>query len=291
MAMSRSNGVLDAIGKIITYIVVVLLVLGIAGGVAYFVMVNQGITFYVEYSGQRYLSNLDGGSLWLAPSEKHEFSVKSLTGDGVDFSVKVASNSANNFSFTVGTEQYWLYNEDDELDDFSDIFGLETSATGFSLTIPQDMTVEKALEQKYGGSISPESAITEYTDYFVITVTADDGTVNLSFNNDPMRVTLDRSEFIIGDVPMSEVKSYSIFALYYVDSIDYSVYAELPIDAFAGEKIDFTIDYDRTACEITRVVLLDEADEIISELQEKNGVYSFVMPAEIVSVWIYSASI
>ena len=40
----------------------------------------------------------------------------------------------------------------------------------------------------------------------------------------------------------------------------------------------------------TRVVLLDEQDKIISELQAQDGVYSFFMPAEIASIWVYSVS-
>ena len=50
--MSKANGTINAIGKIITYILVVLLVLGIAGGISYFVLRNQGITYYVEYDGE-----------------------------------------------------------------------------------------------------------------------------------------------------------------------------------------------------------------------------------------------
>lgn len=42
--MSKANGTINAIGKIITYILVVLLVLGIAGGISYFVLRNQGIS-------------------------------------------------------------------------------------------------------------------------------------------------------------------------------------------------------------------------------------------------------
>ena len=60
--MSKANGTINAIGKIITYILVVLLVLGIAGGISYFVLRNQGITYYVEYGDEKYLADSDGGS-------------------------------------------------------------------------------------------------------------------------------------------------------------------------------------------------------------------------------------
>ena len=82
--MSKANGTINTIGKIITYILVVLLVLGIAGGISYFVLRNQGITYYVEYDGEKYLADSDGGSLYLPPSDKPQsFAVKSLTGGEV----------------------------------------------------------------------------------------------------------------------------------------------------------------------------------------------------------------
>lgn len=286
--MSRSG---STFGKVVAWLVAVLLIVCVVFVGVYFGLRSQGKTFYVEYDGQRYPGNSDAVSLWLAPSDKHEFSVKSLTGGEVDYSVKVTSNVENNFRFTVGTEMYRLYNDNAELDDYSDMFGLTVSATGFSLTIPQDMSVENVLEQRYGGSITPmDYDITEYTDYFAITVTVDNSTVILPFNSDPMQVSLDNSQFIVGDTPMSEVPHYPIFALYYSDSIDCWVYAELPNGAYVGEKVDFTIDYDPAECEITRVVLLDEQDKIISELQAQDGVYSFFMPAEIASIWVYSVS-
>ena len=92
MSKSNSGGVLNSIGKVLTYIFVVLLVLGIAGMVAYFALRGQGVTYYVEYNGERYVANGDGGSLELLNGETHTFSVKSLTGGEVNYSVKVTSN-------------------------------------------------------------------------------------------------------------------------------------------------------------------------------------------------------
>ena len=104
--MSKANGAMGAVGKVITYILVVLLVLGIAGGIAYFALRSQGVTFYVEYGGERYIANGDGGSLSLRAGDPHEFSVKSLTGGEVNFDVKVVSNSSNNFAFTCNGKVY-----------------------------------------------------------------------------------------------------------------------------------------------------------------------------------------
>ena len=87
--MGKSNGALGAIGKVITYILVVLLVLGIAGMVAYFALRAQGVTYYVEYNGERYIANGDGGSIALLNGKTYNFAVKSLTGEEVNYSVKV----------------------------------------------------------------------------------------------------------------------------------------------------------------------------------------------------------
>ena len=111
--MSRSG---STFGKVVACFVAVLLIVCVVFVGVYFGLQSQGKTFYVEYGGQRYLGNADGGSLWLAPSDKHEFSVKSLTGGEVDYSVRVTSNREKNFRFTVGTEMYRLYNDNWERD-------------------------------------------------------------------------------------------------------------------------------------------------------------------------------
>ena len=68
------------IGKIVTYLIVILSVLGAIAAISFFAMRSQGVTFYVEHNGARYLANGDGGSLFLRTEKAHTFSVKSLTG-------------------------------------------------------------------------------------------------------------------------------------------------------------------------------------------------------------------
>ena len=98
--MSKANG--DTRSRvIITWVLVVLLVLGVAGGLAYLAMRSQGMTYYVEYGGERYVANGEGGSVWLPTDSERTFAVKSLTGNEVNYSVKVTSNDANNFDFVV----------------------------------------------------------------------------------------------------------------------------------------------------------------------------------------------
>ena len=196
--MSKANGALGAVGKVITYILVVLLVLGIAGMVTFFVLRSQGVTFYVECYGEKYLANGYSDSLALLNGETHTFSVKSLTDGEVNYSVKVTSNGANNFTFTTGGEIWHLWNDDTEKDDYTDIFDIEKSTDNFTLTIPDHFTVEKAVEQKFGAEIvlQDESDIQDDLCYFVLIVSVDESTVRLPFSFSDLAVTLSPSEIV-----------------------------------------------------------------------------------------------
>ncbi len=196
--MSKSNGALSAVGKAITYILVVLLVLGITGVIAFFALRSQGVTYYVEYNGEWYLANSDGGSLSLRAGVPHEFSVKSLTGGEVNFDVKVVSNSSNNFSFTCNGKIYQFVSTEEKNNDYSEIFGLQKSAGGFSLSFPDGFTVEQAIEEKFGGEVLFDEELESVKAYFVITVTADESVVNLwfTFDVDVEGITLNPPQII-----------------------------------------------------------------------------------------------
>ena len=188
--MSKASRAGNAVGKIVSYILVVLLVFGVAGGVAYFFMRSQGTTFYVQYGEEKYYANLDGGNLFLSAGKTHEFPVKSLTGEEVNYTVKVMANGENNFLFSFGDELYSLYNGDDELDDYSDEFDLQTTSTGFSIAVPQDMSVEGIIEEKYGGDVEFQQNVPDELCYFSVVVTSGKGTVELRFNFCPS-ITID----------------------------------------------------------------------------------------------------
>ena len=196
--MSKSNGALGAIGKVITYILVVLLVLGIAGMVAYFALRAQGVTYYVEYGGERYFANGDGGSIELLNGATNRFSVKSLTGGEVNYSVTVQSNSANNFDFVIDGEYRQFYSTTEENNDYAAVFGLQKKADGFSLTFPDHFTVEQAVETQYGGDIELQDGyeISDDLCYFVITVTSDESTVSLWFTFSDLTITLDPPQIV-----------------------------------------------------------------------------------------------
>lgn len=179
--MSKASRAGNAVGKVLTYILFVLLVLGVAGMIAYFTLRSQGVTYYVEFDGKRYFGNTDGGSLALADGTTHEFTVKSLSGGEVNFDVKVQSNSANNFAFTVDGVYKQFYSTTAENNDYSEIFGLQKDKGGFSLAVSDGLTVEQAVETKYGGDVLFEKELENNKAYFVISVTAEESAVNLWF--------------------------------------------------------------------------------------------------------------
>lgn len=183
MSKSNSGGVLNSIGKVLTYIFVVLLVLGIAGMVAYFALRGQGVTYYVEYNGERYVANGDGGSIALSNGGTYNFAVNSLSGGEVNYDVTVQSNYLNNFDFVIDGEYKQFYSTTDENNDYSAVFGLQKQADGFSLTLPDHFTVEQAVETQYGGDIELLNGYEISGDlcYFVITVTSGKSAVSLWF--------------------------------------------------------------------------------------------------------------
>lgn len=181
--MSKTTKSGNAVTRILTYLFVVLLVLGVAGVIVYLLAKDEGVTFSVEYGGERYFSGVTEANLTLYTGETHEFSVKSLTGDSVDFSVSVSSNGENNFVFVYDGEFEDFYVKDDtENNDYSAAFGLQKSESGFLLTLPKGLTVEKVIETKYGGDIQLQESLQSGVPYFVITVSDGENSLNMYFS-------------------------------------------------------------------------------------------------------------
>lgn len=186
----------NVVAKILTYILVVLLVLGIVGVIVYLLAKNEGVTFSVEYGGERYVANGDGGSLELLNGKTHSFAVESLIGGEVDYSVTVTANSANNFVFTIDGKYRQFYSTTAENNDYSEVFVLEKKTDGFSLTFPDHFTVEQAVEAKHGGDIELQDELRDDLCYFVVTVTSDESTVKLWFTFSDLTVTLNPPQIV-----------------------------------------------------------------------------------------------
>lgn len=192
--MSKANGVKNGMVKIITWLLVVLLLLGVAGIVVQFAIKEQGLNYYVEYGGQKYYNNTENSNIWISPNQKRSFTVKSITGKTVDYTVKITANPANDFGFILDGKYYQFYSTTEEKNDYTEIFEVQKSAEGFTVTIPKGMTVQKAVEKQYGGEIELTEELGMF-EYFLITVTMDKESVVLPFKFE-MVITLDTPSII-----------------------------------------------------------------------------------------------
>lgn len=183
--------VIEFLGKFILWLLVILFLIGSSFLVVYFVMRSQGMTYYVEFKGERYYANSDGGNITLIEGELSEFSVKSLTDEDINYSVCVTSNYANNFRFSVRDELYKFYGDDEELNDYSEIFDLQRTDSGFTVCVPRNTTLTSVIEQKFNGSITVFDEINEDLSYFVITVSSGASSVSLWFYFEPIQVDVD----------------------------------------------------------------------------------------------------
>lgn len=192
--MSKASEVL---GKIILWLLVIVLIVGVAFVALFFAMRNQGVTYYVEYGGERFFGGSSDG-LALLNGGTYNFSVKSLTGGEVNYGVTVQSNSANNFTFVCDGKPQAFYGTDEESNDYSEIFDLKKGTGGFSLTIPEDFTVEKAIEAKYGADIVFQDEIKNGLCYFIISVWVEKTSISLwfAFGGRVENITLDPPQII-----------------------------------------------------------------------------------------------
>lgn len=113
---------------------------------------NDG--YYVEYNGTRYTPGETGVAMSLTSGETYEFSVLSDTGAKAEYSVKITSNPEKNFSFQVGNEQCWFYDENETRNDYSQTFSLTQEEEKIILTVPENFSLRKAIEERHGGKVT-----------------------------------------------------------------------------------------------------------------------------------------
>lgn len=180
----KASGTVDAIGKIVTWILVVLLVLGIAGGAAYLAMKESGISFYAETDGERILGGTER-ELTFSTGQTYDFSVRALEGGKVNYSVKVTANPENNFDFVLDGKTYRFSGGDEERNDYSEVFALTRRADGFSLTIPEGFSAEKAVKAKFGEGVQIEDELSAELAYFSVTIGAGESRAQIFFRFAP----------------------------------------------------------------------------------------------------------
>lgn len=193
-------------GKIIAKIVgIILVLLVVMGLVAIIYKFTNGFnedfkTFYVEYGDESILST--DSNLDLIMDKTHRFDVKytfdTPQSETKGYSVKIMPNAQRDFDFTVDGERY-LYSKQG---DMTAAFGLKKSDTYFELSIPQDFSLQYALQSCYPGKevIVPEEAISANAYPYMLVVSSYNDSViyhiALSVGAEVTGVTLDPSQII-----------------------------------------------------------------------------------------------
>lgn len=94
--------------RVLTVLFFLLLAGAAAGVIVYFSLQAGGVSFYVEQGDERYYSGTGGKELFLQRGDTYEFSIKSLTGENVDYSVRVLSNAEDGSYNYLGTHLFDL---------------------------------------------------------------------------------------------------------------------------------------------------------------------------------------
>ena len=193
----KASGTVDAIGKIVTWILVVLLVLGLAGGAAYLAMKESGVSFYAETAGEKIFGGTER-ELTFSTGQTYDFSVRSLEGGEINYSVKVMANPENNFDYVLDGKTYRFSGGDEERNDYSEVFSLTRRADGFSLTIPEDFSAEKAVKAKFGEGVQIGKELSTELAYFSVTIEAGESRAQIFFRFSPelLAVELDRESIV-----------------------------------------------------------------------------------------------
>lgn len=188
--------------KIIGIILVLLVVTGLVAIIYKFTngFNEEFKTFYVDYGGEQILSA--DSNLALAKNETHRFDVKytfdTPQSDVKGYSVEIMPNAERDFDFTVDGERY-LYSKQD---DMSAAFGLKKSDTYFELVIPEDFSLEYALQSCYPGKevVVPEEATDANTYPYMLVISSYNDSVvyhiALSVGAEVTGVTLDPDHII-----------------------------------------------------------------------------------------------
>ena len=193
--------------KIIGIILVLLL---LAGLVAIIYRFTNGFnedfkTFYVEYDGEQILTT--ESEMHLTSGNTHRFDVKytfdTENAEPKGYNVKVVPNAQRDFDFMVDGERY-LYSKQG---DMTAAFDLKKSDTYFELVIPEDFSLEYALQSCYPGKevVIPEEATESNTCPYMLVVSSYNGNVvyhiALSVGAEVTGVELDPTQIIFTGSP------------------------------------------------------------------------------------------
>lgn len=201
----QSKGQIAA--KVIGVILVLLLLAGIVAVIYRFTNgFNEDFkTFYVEYDGEQILTT--ESEMHLTSGNTHRFGVKytfdTENAEPKGYNVKVVPNAQRDFDFMVDGERY-LYSKQG---DMTAAFGLKKSDTYFELVIPEDFSLEYALQSCYPGKevvVPEEAADANSCPYMLVISSYNDSVVYhiaLSVGAEVTGVILDPSQIIFTGSP------------------------------------------------------------------------------------------
>lgn len=153
--MSRPSDNRNPILRVTICIVFVLIIVGLIGGLLYRVIDSRSTADYINYNDRELKA---------------------------DYSVKIVANSENNFEFVMDGQTYNFISADGENNDYTFAFGVSEYADYFVVNVPDDFTVERAIESIYGKDIEILDELNSSDCYFTIVITLGESLVNLNFN-------------------------------------------------------------------------------------------------------------
>ena len=283
--------------KVIGVILVLLLLAGLVAVVYRFTNgFNEDFkTFYVKHNGSQILTT--DTPMPLEAGEVYRFDVKytfdTENAQPKDYNVKVVPNVERDFDYTVDGERY-LYSKTSDL---TGAFGLSKQDTYFEITIPEDMSIQKALESCYPGQsvVVPDSAVADNPYPYALIVSSYNESVvyhiYLSIGVNVTSVSLDQTEIVFteyADGAESLLIGYDALGWGSFSSLD----IECPKSAKPGDNVTVTasiVAEFASEYEISRVSLdsTDTGDEIEENLTANGNTYTFVMPEEDVTLVFY----
>lgn len=283
--------------KVIGVILVLLLLAGLVAVVYRFTNgFNEDFkTFYVEHNGNQILTT--DTQMSLEAGEVYRFDVKytfdTENAQPKDYNVKVVPNVERDFDYTVDGERY-LYSKTSDL---TGAFGLSKQDTYFEITIPEDMSIQKALESCYPGQsvVVPDSAVADNPYPYALIVSSYNESVvyhiYLSIGVNVTSVSLDQTEIVFteyADGAESLLIGYDTLGWGSFSSLD----IECPKSAKPGDNVTVTASIVAELAseyKISRVSLdsTDTGDEIEENLTANGNTYTFVMPEEDVTLVFY----
>lgn len=299
------------VATILAYIAGILILVAVVGLVYRFTNgFNEDFkTFYIEQDGKQILSS--SSTMKLETNSMYRFDIKytfdTEQSEPKDYSVKVVPNASRDFDFTVDGERY-LYSKQGDL---SPAFALNKQDTYFEISTKLEMSLQNVLQSCYPDKevIVPKEAEESNTYPYTLLVASYNESVvykiDFCIGVRVTGVTLDPSEIIFtdnngssqeGQEPSVPAETYSIG----YDTLGYGSVISIAFHcqgtAKAGETVTFSIEVlDLSGeyegyhpLEVTNVVLQNADDGTdIEDLEEANGVYSFVMPENNVTVMVY----